>query len=887
VKVRPGHAEWESVEQHLDQLLDLDETEWNGYLARLEGEHPAVAAALRELMANHRTLEDQGFLETSLVQSADQQQVGEHVGAYTIVSLIGRGGMGEVWLAQRSDGHFEGKFALKFLETYSASPTALDRFRREGRLLARLTHPHIARLIDAGVTVSGRPYLILEYVKGVRIDQYCATHELGVQARVRLVLEVLGALTHAHSNLIIHRDIKPTNILVTEEGEAKLLDFGIAKLVGSEAESEADAPATRIEDAAFTPEYAAPEQILGDLPSTATDVYQMGVLMFTLLTGRLPLAGENTTRAERIKAALEQDPPRMSDAAPAPIRKALRGDLDAIVSKSLRKLPRERYATAAALADDLRRYLHSEPVVARANLLTYRIQKFVRRYRGAVIGSAAAVIALIAVTTFALYQMREAQTQRDQSREQARRAELQAEWVTLMISNVGDKPITAEQLLDAGYKLVTQHYTDDPIFRVSAMLNLAARYGDLELTPKQASLLHDADRIAIGLQDWSLVSRAECGLAETEIEFSHLDRAVAWIASAKAAMARVPNLNPRYLEDCMESEADVLEATGNPKAATHVGEQALALLEQAGATHDLRYADLLGRIADYYKGAGDTHKGFYYVERALAASQHAGLGDTDAAMNDEHNVASSLAGFGELKAACAREAQLVERLTSTGRVVVPAIAALQGSCLLREDDAAGALVWFDKAVSAAAHEEFRDREVYSRLSRARALVALKRFDEAGAELDRANALAKKSGLEVPRVLARIDVVRGQLLLAEQRYPEAARLLQSVVATINANSNVAGYLYASAVLVSAKVAVAMGQYAQAKSLAQEALKETLRKARDPGASADVGEASLVLAQAMKGLDDAPAAHAAAEQAVRSLTSSLGPDNSLTRDALALE
>ena len=436
------------------------------------------------MMADRRNLEAQGFLETSLVKPPDQERVGTQVGAYTITSLIGRGGMGEVWLAQRSDGRFEGKFALKFLETYSASPAALDRFRREGRLLARLAHPHIARLIDAGVTASDRPYLILEYVQGIRIDEYCATRALGVEARVRLILDVLGALAHAHSNLVIHRDIKPTNILVTEEGEAKLLDFGIAKLVGPEAGSDADSPATRIEDVAFTPEYAAPEQILGELPSTATDVYQMGVLIFALLTGRLPLGKESTTRAQRIKAALDDDPPRMSEVAPAAIRKALRGDLDAIVSKALRKLPRERYGTAAALADDLKRYLQSEPVAARANLLTYRMQKFVRRYRGVVIGTAAAAVALIAVTAFALYQMREAQIQRDQSREQARRAELQAEFVTLMMSNVGDKPTTAEQLLDAGYKLVTQHYKDDPIFRMSAMLNLSARYGDIGLTPK-------------------------------------------------------------------------------------------------------------------------------------------------------------------------------------------------------------------------------------------------------------------------------------------------------------------------------------------------------------------------------------------------------------------
>ena len=888
MKPRPGDAEWKVIEQHLDRLLDMEESEWEAYISRLEDDEPTIAAALREMAVDRAHIEAAGFLETSLVKPTDEQRAGMQVGPYTIVSLIGRGGMGEVWLAQRSDGRFEGKFALKFLETYSASPTALDRFRREGRLLARLAHPHIARLVDAGVTPADRPYLILEYVQGIRIDDYCARHSLGVEARVRLILDVLGALAHAHSNLVIHRDIKPSNILITEEGEAKLLDFGIAKLVGPETGSDADSPATRIEDVAFTPEYAAPEQILGEPPSTATDVYQMGVLIFALLTGRLPLGTESTTRAERIKAALNDDPPRMSDAAPAAIRKPLRGDLDAIVSKALRKLPRERYATAAALADDLKRYLQSEPVAARANLLTYRMHKFVRRYRGVVIGTAAAAVALVAVTAFALYQMREAQIQRDQSREQARRAELQAEFVTLMMSNVGDKPTTVEQLLDAGYKLVTQHYTDDPIFRMSAMLNLSARYGDIGQYPKEYGLLQDADRIARGLADWSMMSRAECGLAETEIDLGHLDRAASWIAAAKSAMSHVPNQNPLYLGDCMEAEADVLDARGNPTRATQIALRALALLEQAGATHDLRYSDLLGRIADYYKGTGDTRQGFEYVERALTAAERDGLGDTDAGMTAVHNVASSLVGFGELKEACSREARLVERLESTGRTVIPAIAVLNSTCLLREGDAAAAIVWDEKGISAALAEKYRDREVYARVGRARALIALKRYDEATAELDRAaEARSDQDRVDGSVQTLRIGIVRGELLVAEQRAADAAQILESVVATIRGNFKVTGFLLAPALLNSAKAVLALGEYADARRLAQEALTEALRKARDPGLSADVGEASLVLAKAQKALDDATAAHAAAHQAVVSLTASLGPDHALTREALALE
>jgi tetratricopeptide (TPR) repeat protein len=221
-------------------------------------------------------------------------------------------------------------------------------------------------------------------------------------------------------------------------------------------------------------------------------------------------------------------------------------------------------------------------------------------------------------------------------------------------------------------------------------------------------------------------------------------------------------------------------------------------------------------------------------------------------------------------------------------MVIPAIAVVRGTCLLRTGDAAAALVWYDKGVSAAVAGQDTDREVYARVGRARALIALQRNDEAAAELDHAAGLRSKGdGLDGSQETVRIQIVRGELLVAEARYGEAVQTLQSVLATIRANLKVLGFLLANAELNSAKAALAMGQYADARRLAQEALTENLRKARDPGASADVGEASLVLAKAQRALDDAPAAHAAARQAAVSLAASLGPDNALTRDALALE
>src|SRR5581483_11176967 len=254
---------------------------------------------------------------------------GTKIGGYTIDRLLGRGGMGEVWLASRSDGLFEGRCAIKFFYGAAGHARLANRFRREGRLLARLTHPHIGRLLDAGIAADGRQYLLLEYVDGESIDRYCEIHRLDVEARVRLFLDVVAAVAYAHSQLIIHRDLKPSNVLVTRDGGVKLLDFGIAELLTDD-EVAAD-PAARAKDMAFTPEYAAPEQVLGKVPSTQTDVYQLGMLLYVLLTGSHP-APVTDNRAERIKSALERVIPRASDAVSPAAQRKLRGDLDAILA---------------------------------------------------------------------------------------------------------------------------------------------------------------------------------------------------------------------------------------------------------------------------------------------------------------------------------------------------------------------------------------------------------------------------------------------------------------------------------------------------------------------------------------------------------------------------
>jgi serine/threonine protein kinase len=269
--------QWLALSPRLDEALEMTDDERSTWFSKLRTEDPALAGQLEILLEEHRVLSQEGFLdERPLELPGTPGLVGQTFGLYTLVSQIGHGGMGTVWLGERNDGRFERRVAVKILNFALMGKAGEERFKREGRILGRLTHPHIAELIDAGVSLAGQPFLVLEYVEGDHIDRYCDQHRLGVPARVRLFLDVLQAVAQAHANLIVHRDLKPSNILVRNDGQAKLLDFGIAKLLESEGHA-GESPLTLEGGRAMTPEYAAPEQLKGEAVTTATDVFALGV----------------------------------------------------------------------------------------------------------------------------------------------------------------------------------------------------------------------------------------------------------------------------------------------------------------------------------------------------------------------------------------------------------------------------------------------------------------------------------------------------------------------------------------------------------------------------------------------------------------------------------
>jgi eukaryotic-like serine/threonine-protein kinase len=475
------------IDEIFDAALDRAPNERDAYVARACGDDVHLRAEVRALLQAYGRSGD--FLESPAVQLGAplldepttfglSPSAPERVGPFRLVRELGHGGMGVVYLGEREGAQFEQRVALKLIRHAGRGEGVIRRFVEERRILARLEHPGIARLVDGGVTEHGLPYFAMELVEGEPIDSYCASRSLTVGQRLGVFAAVCEAVQYAHEHLVIHRDIKPSNILVTPDGTVKLLDFGIAKLLEG-AGGEARAALTADGGGALTPDYAAPEQVRGEAITTATDVYTLGVLLYLLLSGRHPTAGGSHTPAETIRGVLEVEPARLG-----------LGDLDTVLAKALRKAPGERYPTVAAFADDLRRYLRQEPVSARPDSLAYRARKFVARHRG---GVAAAALAVALLAGGALRE----RTLRAHAEAEARRAGAVEQYLVSVFDvadpfappNVRGGDVTARALLDRGAVRVDSVLADQPDVQAELRRALGHVYANLGLYDKAAPLL--------------------------------------------------------------------------------------------------------------------------------------------------------------------------------------------------------------------------------------------------------------------------------------------------------------------------------------------------------------------------------------------------------------
>jgi serine/threonine-protein kinase len=876
----------------LRQALELDPAERDAWLARLRRDQPVQAAELEALLAEQPGLDSAGFLCKDAGESPGKGEPGlsgQRLGAYTLEQPLGQGGMGTVWLARRSDGRYEGRVAVKLLNLALLDPVGSERFRREGTLLARLSHPNIARLLDAGVTGGGQPFLVLEYVEGTRIDRYCDDRRLTPEARLRLFLDVLAAVSHAHANLVVHRDLKPSNILVAQDGTVKLLDFGIAKLLE---EGQGGAEASTLTDVGgrvLTPEYAAPEQIRGEPVTIATDVYALGVLLYLLLAGRHPTAHDGQSVATYLQGALDTEPPRLSASVTGPearatslerLRRLYAGDLDNIVAKALRKRPEERYHTVGALADDLRHHLNDEPVSARPESWGYRTARFIRRHRAGVAAAAVTTLALVGATAFSLVQLGQARRQRDAAVAESRRRLAMADVQGVLAGDSrgpGGRTLSVLERIELAEGMLRQRYRDEPAVVVEVMAQLSSRLFDMNDMQGHRQVLARAAAIARAADLPAQVALVDCLRMLSLTYDDQLDSARAALAEARAQQHRTGSL-PREIEvECLNAEGQLLVATGRPDSAIHLLRRAVQLTPDPAALQGLESRnDLAGAL----RSAGRTREAARVQQDILFRMDSSGYAPTDIYPTVLGFLAAALAELGEFRALDSITGTYIRGLEATygGGAVVGRVAALYGITKLRKGDLDSAAAWLDAAVRDTSESARSVTGMWLPPARMQLLLEQGRLAEARKAV---------AALATDTPSRRIGAVwlRARLRWAEGDPAGARAMLDSALAAESAGGKPAPYLV-YALLTAAEWRLHDGDFHEADSLARVVIDAAGLDSLALSRSAHVGRAELVRARAAAAGGDSAGALAAARRAATALTNGFGPANRQTVEARGL-
>lgn len=607
--------QWEQVESLFNDLVTLSEPERNSFIAANCHEE-WLAVALRQLLAADKNEDtassssqpfDVGELAEQLARESAPPQA---VGRYLIDKELGRGGSSVVYLATRSD--IGGKVALKLLRNDPlAAKEVRQRFLFEHRLLARLEHPHIARMLDAGVTDNGIPFLAMEYVEGLPLTQYCESHSLGLIPRLRLFLQVCEAVEYAHRHLIIHRDLKPGNILVDADGQIRLLDFGIAKLLEEE---DGASPVTRTGARLMTPEYAAPEQILGQGVTTSVDVYALGVVLYELLAAKRPFGDRKAGLSGLERAIIERVPanPSTSEAA-GRWRKRLRGDLDAVVLRSMRKEASERYDSVAHLSGDIRRFLAGQPLDVGGGHFTYRARKFVLRNRVSVVATIAVVVLLGGLTWREVSLRQTAELALDQARTEAAKNQRITDFLVDLFDTADarstqidqSREMTAREILDRGANRIESQLADQPDAQATLRVKISDAYFSMTRLEEASAQL-----------DSALVLRRELGepLGIAEV-LSRQAQVAIWQGDYKqvldlereALALREDNLTPPH-PDLASSYSHIGTAymwTERLEEAEHYLNRALAMRRAADGDNIRAIAEDLSELGHLQQQLGD------------------------------------------------------------------------------------------------------------------------------------------------------------------------------------------------------------------------------------------------------------------------------------------
>ncbi len=665
------------VEELFEASSQLSQDKRAAFLDTACGQDTAVRIAVEKLLtaansAEHyfSDLSDRLGLQSVFDGDLELPRT-ESIGVYRLVELIGRGGMGAVYLAERADEQFEKQVALKLLPIGVGGEAAQRRFLAERQILARLVHPHIARLLDGGITDDGTPYFVMDYVDGVPIDVYCDDNQLDLERRIALFIDVAEAVEYAHRNLVVHRDIKPGNILVESSGDVKLLDFGVAKLLVPDAN---DDPLTRAGGRPLTLMYASPESIRGEAVTTAADVYSLGLLLYVLLTGRFPYPVNKQDLSETQRLICEYDaiPPSRgllslpADTArqiaanagskPRILARRLEGDLDTIIIKALRKDPDRRYSTVEQFIADLRRFQQELPVVARPSSTAYRLKKFARRHKAGVAAAATIAIALLAVAGIAAYsavssaqQAREIAAERDNA-EQINDFLLSIFELSSPNQTKGET-VTALELLDRSAERMRTEMAGQPQRQALLMHSIAMVYSEMSQFDTAKGLLEEAramhrDNGSHRSADYASSTELYAEIRETEGAFDEAEETVREAIGIRRELAV-----PEDLAFSLLMLGRIQHKSGQMEEAESLYRQALQIRRSVNDDDDETIAKALSYIGSILQQRGELDDAEAMQREALGIRRDVYGDDHMILIESHHNLGTVLMEKGDLDTA--------------------------------------------------------------------------------------------------------------------------------------------------------------------------------------------------------------------------------------------
>ncbi len=903
---------WQQIDDVLQSALELAPESREEFLHVACGADASLAEEVGSLLTSYR--QAGSFLETPAVEVAARalaaesspafsaSRAGQIVAQYRLLENIGSGGMGSVWLAERCDGRFERKVAIKFIHLTLLESAGADQFKREGAILGKLAHPQIAELIDAGITANGEPYLALEYVEGQPIDTWCDHHNLTVEARIHLFLQVLSGVAHAHRNLIVHRDIKPTNVFIRNDGAVKLLDFGIAKVLSPD--DNMTAWVTRAGSAALTPMFSAPEQLTQGPITTATDIYSLGVLLFLLLTGSHP-AGEGPHSAARlIQTVVERESPRASamitaagaDAAarrgttPAKLRRQLRGDLERILAKSLRKDPAERYPSASDFADDLRRYLEHRPVLARPHSPGYQLARFVRRHRVGVALTAIALIALTCGVVWIAIQNRRVRAERDFAYQQLMRLAQHDDFLDFLLSDAAPsgKPFTINELLGRATAIVERQKPSPT--QIELLEWIGVDYGAQDEHGQSRPLLEHAYQLSRQSADPAVRASAACALGLA------LSRDEDLVTGEKLIQEGLHNLpdNPRFALNrvtCLRYGSHVSREMGAGAESVRRMEMARQILRASPFESDAFEMTVSLDLAEAYSEAGRDHEALAEFQRAATLMSSLGRDETATAVVLYNDWALELDQVGRpLEAETIyRKVIDISRDSSTEDAVSAMVLNNYARVQRELDHLPQAADYAERAYNKA--KRTGDELVISQslLERARIYGAQHDLPRAEAMLAEVEPRLRKQLPPGHYAFSAVSAERGMIALDKHDLHTALQLVDQSIAIVQSTVKSGGsgaFTLPGLYIERSDIDRSLGHAGQAEVDASQALTalRTLPSSSEP--SSKLGHALLAQARALAAEYNPSQARALAMQALNQLQGSLGPDHPDTQAARQL-